>query len=56
MISLRPYMVDINGAEWIRPDGDIPDLPTYEMLYHAAPSTIDLGGGKISFSFLLARR
>jgi|GEM_PF-4018130 len=44
---LRPYMIDINGGEWIRPDGEIPDLPTYEMLYHAAPSTIDFGDGRI---------
>ena len=40
----RPYLIDINAAEWIRPDGDIPALPAYEMRYFVNTNTIDLGG------------
>ena len=43
----RPYIIDINAAEWMRPDGDVPYLPVYEMRYFANTNTIDLGSKKL---------
>ena len=40
----RPYLIDINAAEWTRPDGDLPGIPVHEMRYFVNTNTIDLGG------------
>ena len=39
----RPYLIDINAAEWINPGGDWLYLPRYDMLYHVNSEAEEVG-------------